>query len=51
MAVQERRHGSALEVRPLSPPLRRTLAIVLRKDKRLHRGLRETVAALQALRR
>ena len=51
MAVQERRHGSALEVRPLSPPLHRTLAIVLRKDKRLHRGLRETVAALQALRR
>jgi len=51
MAVQDTHHGSALEVRPLSPPLRRTLAIVLRKDKRLHRGLRETVAALQALRR
>lgn len=42
-------HESGLEVRPLSPPLRRTLAIVLRKDKRLHRGLRETVAALQEL--
>ncbi len=51
MAVQDTHHSSALEVRPLSPPLRRTLAIVLRKDKRLHRGLRETVAALQALRR
>lgn len=51
MAVHDTHHGSALEVRPLSPPLRRTLAIVLRKDKRLHRGLRETVAALQALRR
>ena len=51
MAVQTTQHGSALEVRPLSPPQRRALAIVLRKDKRLHRGLRETVAALQALRR
>ena len=51
MAVQATQHGSALEVRPLSPQQRRALAIVLRKDKRLHRGLRETVAALQALRR
>jgi DNA-binding transcriptional LysR family regulator len=48
MAVQGT-HGSAVEVRPLSPPLARTLAVVVRKDKRLHRGLRETVAALQAL--
>ncbi|KRC16560.1 LysR family transcriptional regulator [Acidovorax sp. Root219] len=48
MAVQGT-HGSAVEVRPLSPPLARTLAVVVRKDKRLHRGLRETVAALKAL--
>ena len=48
MAVRDE-HGGAVEVRPLSPPLRRTLAIVMRKDKRLHRGLRETLAALQAL--
>ena len=30
-------------------PRARTLAVVVRKDKRLHRGLRETVAALKAL--
>jgi len=48
MAVQGT-HGRAVEVRPLSPPLARTLAVVVRKDKRLHRGLRETVAALKAL--
>lgn len=48
MAVQGT-HGNAVEVRPLSPPLARTLAVVVRKDKRLHRGLRETVAALKAL--
>lgn len=42
-------HGGKLEVRPLSPPVGRTLAIIMRRDKRLHRGLRETVAALQSL--
>jgi DNA-binding transcriptional LysR family regulator len=36
-------------VRPLAPPLHRTLGIVLRRDKRLDRGLREVVAALQGL--
>jgi DNA-binding transcriptional LysR family regulator len=51
MAVQgvHRGHGGALEVRPLSPPLRRTLAVVMRRDKKLHWGLRETVAALRAV--
>ncbi|MBO9680825.1 MAG: LysR family transcriptional regulator [Acidovorax sp.] len=39
----------AVEVRPLTPPLRRTLALVVRRDKRLHRGLRETLDALRAL--
>ena len=39
----------AIEVRPLTPPLRRTLALVVRRDKRLHRGLRETLDALRAL--
>lgn len=48
MAVQGAR-GGTLEVRPLSPPLRRTLAVVMRRDKKLHWGLRETVAALQAV--
>jgi DNA-binding transcriptional LysR family regulator len=35
--------------RPLSPPLRRELAIVLRRDKALVRGLRETLKALRQL--
>jgi len=38
-----------LVVRPLSPRLHRTLAVVVRRDKRLTRGLRETVEALKAL--
>ncbi|RQO80568.1 LysR family transcriptional regulator [Acidovorax sp. FJL06] len=48
MAVREE-HRNTLEVRPLSPALRRTLAMVVRRDKRLHLGLRETMAALRAL--
>jgi hypothetical protein len=36
-------------VRPLAPRLHRRLAVVLRRDKRLHRGLKETVAALKSL--
>jgi DNA-binding transcriptional LysR family regulator len=36
-------------IRPLRPRLRRTLAIVVRKDKKLQRGLRETIAALRGL--
>lgn len=49
MAVRGGHHGGKLEVRPLSPPVGRTLAIIMRRDKRLHRGLRETVAALRSL--
>ena len=35
--------------RPLRPRLHRTLALVLRNDKTLHRGLREVVGALRQL--
>ena len=35
-------------MRPLSPRLHRKLAIVLRRDKPLHRGLREVVNAMKA---
>ncbi len=40
---------STIVVRPLSPPLFRTLAVVLRRDKSLSRGLREVVRALTDL--
>jgi len=36
-----------LVVRTLSPRLMRTLAVVLRRDKVLHQGLRRTIAALK----
>ena len=38
-----------LVVRPLSPRLYRKLAIVIRRDKVLHLGLRETIRALKGL--
>lgn len=38
-----------LVVRPLSPPLSRRFALVLRRDKRLDRALRETLAKLKTL--
>jgi DNA-binding transcriptional LysR family regulator len=38
-----------LVVRPLSPPLSRRFALVLRRDKRLDRALRETLNALKTL--
>ncbi|OCP01757.1 MULTISPECIES: LysR family transcriptional regulator [unclassified Ensifer] len=38
-----------LEVRPVSPPFSRRSALVLRRDKRLDRALRETLAALRTL--
>lgn len=39
-----------LIVRPLTPRLHRSLGLVLRRDKPLHRGLREVVNALNSLR-
>lgn len=38
-----------LVVRPVSPPLSRRFALVLRRDKRLDRALRETLNALKTL--
>jgi DNA-binding transcriptional LysR family regulator len=38
-------------VRPLSPPLSRTLGVVIRKDKRLSKGLKATYDALLGLRK
>ncbi|TKT74890.1 LysR family transcriptional regulator [Aquamicrobium sp. LC103] len=49
MAVRGPRQGVSLTVRPLKPRLHRTLAIIVRKDKKLHRGLRETVEAFKGL--
>jgi hypothetical protein len=41
-----RGESEGLVVRSLSPRVHRTLGLVLRKDKLLHRGLRETLKAL-----
>jgi DNA-binding transcriptional LysR family regulator len=46
MALQDVIERRGLTVRSLSPKLHRTLAIVLRHDKPLQRGLREVVNAL-----
>jgi DNA-binding transcriptional LysR family regulator len=47
MAVRDPRSRPHLLIRSLSPKLYRTLAIVLRHDKPLHRGLREIVSAIE----
>jgi DNA-binding transcriptional LysR family regulator len=47
LTTPESRRG--LEVRALKPKLTRQLALVLRRDKPLSRGLRETIAALRGL--
>ncbi|QDO97020.1 LysR family transcriptional regulator [Ferrovibrio terrae] len=49
LTTPESRRG--LEVRALKPRLTRQLALVLRRDKPLSRGLRETIAALRGLKR
>ena len=49
MAVRHAKDRAALTVRSLSPKLGRKLAVVVRRDKPLHRGLRETIRALTAL--
>lgn len=50
MAVPSGRGRHGLRVRPLDPPFSRTLAVVLRGDKPLHRGLGQLHAALLGLR-
>ncbi|VIO72387.1 HTH-type transcriptional activator CmpR [Bradyrhizobium ivorense] len=49
MAVPAKATPRDLVVRSLSPKLHRRLAVVIRRDKRLDRGLRQTLAALKAL--
>ncbi|MBV8426855.1 MAG: LysR family transcriptional regulator [Hyphomicrobiales bacterium] len=49
MAVSNERKRNGLVVRSLTPRLSRKLALVLRRDKRLDRGLREVVSALAGL--
>jgi len=49
MAVRGPKDRDGLQVQALSPPLQRQLATVVRGDKPLHRGLRETLAALATL--
>ncbi|MBB1623771.1 LysR family transcriptional regulator [Achromobacter sp. UMC71] len=50
LAVSGAGQRSALALRPLTPRLSRTLAIVVRRDKPLSRGLRHLQEALLALR-
>lgn len=49
MALRRDRTAPGLVVRPLDPPLARKLAVVVRPDKTLTRGLRAVVDALQGL--
>jgi len=49
MAVREESGRSDLTVRTLSPKLYRRLAVVIRRDKRLDMGLKDTLSALKAL--
>jgi DNA-binding transcriptional LysR family regulator len=46
MAVDERHKVTKFNVQSLKPRLVRQIGLVMRRDKRLHRGLREAVAAL-----
>jgi DNA-binding transcriptional LysR family regulator len=48
MAVRNQARAEYV-VRPLSPPMKRTLGVVIRKDKRLTRGLKATYDALLGL--
>ncbi|MFB9262625.1 LysR family transcriptional regulator [Bradyrhizobium erythrophlei] len=49
MALSAKGRQRDLVVRSLSPKLHRRLAVVVRRDKRLDRGLRKTLAALKAI--
>lgn len=49
MAVTAERHRRGLRVEGLTPPLSRTLAIVLRQDKPVAKALRQVIAALESL--
>ncbi|MBP0599535.1 LysR family transcriptional regulator [Herbaspirillum sp. LeCh32-8] len=49
MAVPQGKLKGGVTVRALSPRLHRRLAVVIRRDKRLHAGLSDVVRSLQAL--
>ncbi len=49
MAVADPDRSPQLAVRALSPRLHRTLAIVVRRDKRLNRGLQRVIEGLRGL--
>jgi DNA-binding transcriptional LysR family regulator len=49
MAVRHEKHRKGLVVRSLTPKVHRTLALVIRRDKPLYRGLKEVVGALKQL--
>jgi DNA-binding transcriptional LysR family regulator len=49
LAVDDAEVRRRIAIRPLTPRLVRSLAVVLRRDKRLERGLRAVVDALSAL--
>jgi DNA-binding transcriptional LysR family regulator len=51
MALRRQRGSAAFSVRSLKPRLKRTLGLVLRRDKPLTKGLREMVRAITALKR
>jgi DNA-binding transcriptional LysR family regulator len=48
MAVTGRGHSAELDLRPLEPPLHRTLALVTRNDKPVSKGLRQVIDAVVA---
>ena len=49
MAVRKEQARGAFAVAPLAPRLKRTLALVVRRDKRLQRPLSEAMRAIEAL--
>ncbi|MDH0745631.1 LysR family transcriptional regulator [Pseudomonas sp. GD03842] len=49
MSVAAEHHRRGLRVETLTPPLSRTLALVLRQDKPVNKALRQVLEALQAL--
>lgn len=50
MAIKRPEAAAAFTVRSLKPRLKRTLGLVLRRDKPLTKGLREMIRAIEALR-
>jgi DNA-binding transcriptional LysR family regulator len=49
IAVATAHHQRSLQIRSLTPPLSRSLSLVLRQDKPVNRALREVVDALRGL--